>query len=71
MLDRQATQLWRLFRPKTCVHENHTPDNLIGRQVFNATRQTKKTSLRRLKNMYTFTPAVLRIGVHTHIGTRC
>ncbi len=45
--------------------------NLIGRIVFDAARQTKKTNLRRLKKNDAFTRAVFRVGVHTHIGALC
>ncbi len=45
--------------------------NLIGRIVFDAARQTKKTNPRRFKKNYGFTHAVFRVGVHTHIGALC
>ncbi len=45
--------------------------NLIGRIVFDAARQTKKTNPRRLKKNGAFTRAVFRVGVHTHIGALC
>ncbi len=45
--------------------------NLIGRIVFDAARQTKKTNLRRFKKNYAFTRGVFRVGVHTHIGALC
>ncbi len=45
--------------------------NLIGRIVFDAARQTKKTNPRRFKKKYAFTRGVFRIGVHTYIGTLC
>ncbi len=45
--------------------------NLIGRIVFDAARQAKKTNQRRLKKNYAFTRGVFRVGVHTHIGALC
>ncbi len=45
--------------------------NLIGRIVFDAARQTKKTNPRRLKKNDAFTRGAFRVGVHTHIGALC
>ncbi len=45
--------------------------NLIGRIVFDAVRQTKKTNPSRLKKNYAFARGVFRVGVHTHIGALC
>ncbi len=45
--------------------------DLIGRIVFDAARQTKKTNQRRFKKNYAFTRGVFRVGVHTHIGALC
>ncbi len=45
--------------------------NLIGRIVFDAARQTKKTNPRCLKKNDAFTRGFFRVGVHTHIGTLC
>ncbi len=45
--------------------------NLIGRIVFDAARQTKKTNPRRIFLNDAFTRGVFRVGVHTHIGTLC
>ncbi len=42
--------------------------NLIGRIVFDAAHQTKKTNPRRFEKNDAFTPGVFRVGVHTHIG---
>ncbi len=44
--------------------------NLIGRIVFDAARQTKKTNPKRFKKNDAFTCGVFRI-VHTHIGALC
>ncbi len=46
-------------------------DNLIGRIVFDAVRQTKKTKPRRFFKNDAFTRGVFRVGVHTHIGALC
>ncbi len=45
--------------------------NLIGRIVFDAARQTKKTNPRRFFKNDAFTRGVFRVGVHTHIGALC
>ncbi len=45
--------------------------NLIGRIVFDAARQTKKTNTWHLKKNDAFTRGIFRIGVHTHIGALC
>ncbi len=45
--------------------------NLIGRIVFDAERQTKKTNPRSLKKNDAFTRGVFHVGVHTHIGALC
>ncbi len=45
--------------------------NLIGRIVFDAVRQTKKTNPRRFIKNDAFTRGVFRVGVHTHIGALC
>ncbi len=45
--------------------------NLIGRIVFDAARQTKKTNPRRFTKNCAFTRAVFRVGGHTHIGALC
>ncbi len=45
--------------------------NLIGRIVFDAVRQTKKTYSRRFFKNAAFTRGVFRVGVHTHIGALC
>ncbi len=45
--------------------------NLIGRIVFYAARQTKKTNPRRFEKNGAFTRGVFRVGVHTHIGALC
>ncbi len=46
--------------------------NLIGRIVFDAAHQTKKTNPRRFFFLNdAFTRSVFRVGVHTHIGALC
>ncbi len=45
--------------------------NLIGRIVFDAPRQTKKTNPRRFKKNDAFPHGVFCVGVHTHIGALC
>ncbi len=45
--------------------------NLIGRIVFDAARQTKKTNPRRFFKNDAFTRGVFRVGVNTHIGALC
>ncbi len=45
--------------------------NLIGRIVFDAERQTKKTNPRRFLKNDAFTRGVFRVGMHTHIGALC
>ncbi len=45
--------------------------NLIGRIVFDAVRQNKKTNPRRFEKNYAFTRGIFRVGVHTHIGALC
>ncbi len=45
--------------------------NLIGRIVFDAARQTKKTNPRRFFLNDAFTRDVFRVGLHTHIGALC
>ncbi len=45
--------------------------DLIGRIVFDAACQTKKTNPRRLFKNDAFTRGVFRVGVHTHIGALC
>ncbi len=55
----------------SCSRHVSKSANLIGRLVFDAARQTKKTNLRRLKKNDAFTRSVFRVGVHTHIGALC
>ncbi len=55
----------------SCSRHVSKSANLIGRIVFDAARQTKKTNPRRLKKNYAFTRGVFRVGVHTHIGALC
>ncbi len=55
----------------SCSRHVTKSGNLIGRIVFAATRQTKKTNPRRLKKKNAFTRGVFRVSVHTHIGTLC
>ncbi len=45
--------------------------NLIGRIVFDAARQTKKTNPRRFLKNDAFMRGVFRVGVHIHIGALC
>ncbi len=53
----------------SCSRHVSKSSNLIGRIVFDAARQTKKTSV--FKKNDAFTRAVFRVGVHTHIGALC
>ncbi len=55
----------------SCSRHVSKSANLIGRIVFDAVRQTKKTNPRRLKKNDAFTRGVFRVGVHTHIGALC
>ncbi len=55
----------------SCFRHVSKSANLIGRIVFDAARQTKKTNPRRFKKNDTFTRGVFRDGVHTHIGALC
>ncbi len=55
----------------SCSRHVSKSANLIGRIVFDAARQTKKTNPRRLKKNDGFTRGVFRVGVHTHIGALC
>ncbi len=55
----------------SCSRHVSKSANLIGRIVFDAARQTKKTNQRRFKKNDAFTRGVFRIGVHTHIGALC
>ncbi len=50
----------------------HVSKSVIGRIVFDAARQSKKTNPRRFFFLNdAFTRAVFRVGVHTHIGALC
>ncbi len=55
----------------SCSRHMSKSANLIGRIVFYAARQTKKTNPRRFFLNDAFTRAVFRVGVHTHIGALC
>ncbi len=56
----------------SCSRHVSKSANLIGRIVFDAARQTKKTNPRRFFFLNdAFTRAVFRIGVPTHIGALC
>ncbi len=55
----------------SCSRHVSKSANLIGRIVFDAARQTKKTNPRRKKKNDAFTRGVFRVGVHTHIGALC
>ncbi len=74
-----ARQDWFVFeRPQVVFYCNFSSSrhvskssNLIGRIVFDAARQTKKTNPRRFFLNDAFTRGVYRVGVHTHIGALC
>ncbi len=56
----------------SCSRHVSKSANLIGRIVFDAARQTKKTNPRRLKKKKNaFTRGAFPVGVHTHIGALC
>ncbi len=55
----------------SCCRHVSKSGNLIGRIVFDAARQTKKTNPRRIFKNDAFTRGVFRVGVHTHIGALC
>ncbi len=55
----------------SCSRHVSKSANLIGRIVFDAARQTKKTNPRHFFLNDTFTRVVFRVGVHTHIGALC
>ncbi len=55
----------------SCSRHVSKSANLIGRIVFDAVRQTKKTNPRRLLKNDAFMRGVFHVGVHTHIGALC
>ncbi len=55
----------------SCSRHVSKSANLIGRIVFDAARQTKKTNPRHFFKNDAFTRGVFRVGVHTHIGALC
>ncbi len=73
-----SARLFCVWAPPSCVLLNFSSSrhvsksaNLIGRIVFDAARQTKKTNPRRFKKNDAFTRGIFRVGVHTHIGALC